>query len=490
MTETIPNQARTNGNERVADVIPLFDMPASQLPAPLRTVQHRGQMRMAERLVHEHSDELRYAHGLDWYVWTGTHWRVDESARHDRMAQLTIKAALREAADRHGPDADDLYKDARKCESASGLAGVLAIARTMLPIAIAHRELDAHPALLTTPGGTVDLKTGQMRPADRADLITKTTKATPRRPADVDTEWTRFLARILPDEDERAFVQRLLGSSLFGEVREHVMPIFTGTGANGKGTLRDAVKFALGDYAIEVDPAILMESKHERHGTFKMQLRGARLVFTSETDKNKQFAEATMKRLTGGDPIEANLMHRDPITFDPSHTLVMLTNHLPKVSGDDPAVWRRILVIPFDVVIPPDERDPGLKARFEACADEILMWLLEGWIDYSRRGGLDIPEVVRERTRKYQADSDVLARFLDERVYITKAGRIGARDLFTAWQQWCQASREEPGSEVVFAASMGARGYSKTVLRGRNFYTGMTLLSDDDEPGNSDEDRF
>ncbi|WP_234336632.1 DNA primase family protein, partial [Streptomyces graminis] len=187
-------------------------------------------------------------------------------------------------------------------------------------------------------------------------------------------EFEQFIERILPDPDVRAFVQRFFGYAMLGKVTEHVMPIFTGTGANGKGTLRDAVMSAMGDYAIEVDPAILMESKHERHGAFKMRLRGARMVFCSETEQGKRFAESTMKRLTGGDPIEANLMHKNPITFDPSHALVMLTNHLPAVSGDDPAVWRRILVVPFDVVIPPEDRDGGLPDRLKKAAPAVLAW--------------------------------------------------------------------------------------------------------------------
>ena len=111
-----------------------------------------------------------------------------------------------------------------------------------------------------------------------------------------------------------------------------------------------------------------MASKHTRHGTFKMQLRGRRLVFCSETERGRRFAEAGMKRLVGGDPIEANYMHKDPITFLPSHTLVMLTNHLPHGSGDDPAVWRHISVVPFDVVIPEDEQDPLLPSKLQAEA--------------------------------------------------------------------------------------------------------------------------
>src|SRR5690606_36113730 len=122
-----------------------------------------------------------------------------------------------------------------------------------------------------------------IKPNDRADLITKV--AGGAIGDEPNPEWEAFLQRILPDEDVRAFVQRLFGYAMLGKQTEHVMPILTGTGANGKGTLRDALTAAFGDCAIEVDPALLMESKHERHGAFKMRLRGARLAFCSETEK-------------------------------------------------------------------------------------------------------------------------------------------------------------------------------------------------------------
>src|SRR5581483_1079301 len=306
----------------------------------------------------------------------------------------------------------------RKSESASGLEGIVKIASARPPMSIASKELDADPYLFNMPTGTVNLLTREIHDCERDDLITKVAGAGLDGEDEAATdggaaEWEAFLKRILPAPEVRAFVQRLFGYAMLGEVREHVMPIFTGTGANGKGTLRDALMSAFGDYAIEVDPALLMESKHERHGAFKMRLRGARLAFCSETEKGRRFAEATMKRLVGGDPIEANYMHKNPITFDPSHTLIMLTNHLPKVSGDDPAVWRRILVVPFDVVIPEAERDGELPDRLRLASSEILAWTIEGWRDYQEQG-LNPPEAVRVRTQAYQAASDAMARFLDE----------------------------------------------------------------------------
>lgn len=447
-------------------------------------VRHSGQVRFAEAFVREHTDHLRFVHGLGWHLWTGSHWKADEERADIRAAMVTIKSALRTVDQLNPQDRDDLVKDVKKTETASGIEGMLKIAGALRPLSVASRNIDADPYLFNTPAGTVDLRTGDKRANDRADLITKAAGAPIGEKSS--EEWDQFIARILPDDDVRGFVQRLLGYGMLGKVTEHVMPIFHGDGANGKGTLRDAVMAAFGDYAIEVDPAILMESKHERHGAFKMRLRGARLVFCSETEKGRRFAEATMKRLVGGDPIEANLMHKNPITFDPSHLLIMMTNHLPNVSGDDPAVWRRIFVVPFDVVIPEAERDGNLPGRLKQAGPAILAWVYQGWLDYQDQG-LNPPEAVRARTLKYQQDSDVLARFLTERTMPTQTGTEMARDLFTAWSNWCRETREEPGTEKAFAESMEARGFPKKKTKMGMSYRGLMLLSDEDEPEPEDE---
>jgi putative DNA primase/helicase len=344
------------------------------------------------------------------------------------------------------------------------------------PITTAPTRLDADAHLFNTPAGTLDLNSGKLKEHDRADLITKvTTAGFADRPAPI---WTAFLERILPDPDVRAFIQRLMGVAMFGAVREQYLPIFTGTGANGKGVFRDALMHAFGDYGFEVDPAMLMQQHNARHGTFLMDLRGRRLVFCSETERGSRFAEAQMKRLTGGDPITANRMHKDPVKFDPSHTLVMITNQLPVVSGDDPAVWRRILVVPFDVTIPVEDRDPGLPEKLKAEADSVLSWAFQGWVEYQRIG-LAPPAAVRARTDAYRTDSDVLARFIDERCMLM--GQIKARDLFTEFSRWTRAAGEEPGTETSFGKQMAARSMPKQRTTSGFVYKGLMLAAGEED---------
>ncbi|WP_406127546.1 phage/plasmid primase, P4 family [Streptomyces sp. NBC_00989] len=436
-------------------------------------IAHRGHLGMAERFIRDHSDELRHVHGIGWYHWDGARWKVDDQRIDIEAAVATTKLALAAVVSMpKSPERDALYADARKTETAGGIEGMLKLAGAMPPISAPSRALDADPYLFNTPTGTVDLHAGSIKDNDPADMITKVSGAGVGD--QVNDEWETFLERILPNGDVRAFVQRLFGYAMLGKQTEHVMPIFTGTGANGKSTMAGAIGEAFGDYAIEVDPALLMESKHERHGAFKMRLRGARLAFCSETEKGRKFAEATMKRLVDGTPIEANLMHKNPIQFEPSHTLLMLTNHLPAVSGDDPAVWRRILVVPFDVVIPPEERDETLPERLKLAAPAVLAWAYAGWLDYQKQG-LNPPEAVRARTEEYQAASDVLGRYLDEWTIANPHSFVKARELFADWSEWCRKTGEQAGSEVAFAESMSHRGFAKKRSSGGQVYRGLML---------------
>lgn len=437
---------------------------------------HRKQMRFAQRFANAYADKFLFAHGGEWSEWTSTCWQECVDGAHVRATEALLKAAYAELGSLGKDDLKDLLSDIMVCSSAAGVRGILDLAKNFHPIAVPIGHLDANPYLFNTQSGTLNLATGLLQQHMPKDYITKSA-AGAFDPSATSEVWDAFLERVLPDVEVRSFVQRLIGYSLLGVVREHVMPIFIGVGANGKGTLRDAVMSAFGDYALEVDPEILMESKHARHLTFLMELRGRRLVFCSETEKGRKFAESTMKRLVGGDPIQANRMHRDPITFIPSHTLIMMTNHLPEVSGDDQAVWRRILVVPFDVVIPEAERDEQLPERLKEkdVRSAVLAWAYQGFLDYQQRG-LDAPEAVKVRTNEYQAESDPIGRFLRERTRPVIGAGVVATVLWEHWQVWCDEFGETTGTLTAFGRSMAARGVQKVKSHGQTMYKGLITI--------------
>jgi len=429
-------------------------------------VQHSGQVRMAQWLASTYQNKLLYVHGVGWHWWDGKRWAVDDVGEAKRaVIDVLRRAHVQAFSDKV------LQADIRKCESASGIAGVLSVAAALTQFAATVRDLDADPYLLNCANGTLDLHDLQLRAHDPADRLTKVTTAS-YQPGDVG-RWDEFLTRVLPDDQVRAYVQRTCGVSLLGRVVEHILPIWTGTGANGKSTAINAMCFAMGDYAMTAEPDLLLH-REGAHPTGQMDLMGRRLAVITETDQGRKFAEATMKRMTGGDRIKARLMRQDFVEFEPSHTPILVTNHLPAVSGDDPAVWRRITVVPFDVVIQESERDPDLPEQLQQCAEEVLAWCIAGWRAYQDHG-LDAPDAVKARTDEYKADSDAVGRFIADECVTTALMKATTSQLFEAWQQWRGREGVPEVSMRAFGSALDRHGYPVVASNGQRWRPGIGL---------------
>ncbi|RJT82205.1 hypothetical protein D6T63_05650 [Arthrobacter cheniae] len=431
---------------------PTTDRTATDTAATPDT-RHRGQVRIAYRVQDAYAGRLLHVHGIGWHHWDGKRWAEDTGGYAKRAVMDTLRQAL---ADSLG-DAD-LRTDVRKCESAAGLAGVLDIAAALEPFAATVADLDADPWLLNVANGTLDLRTMELQDHNPQDRITKVTQAAYRADTAGPT-WDAFLARVLPDNDIRAYLQSYVGVGLAGKVLEHKLAIATGSGRNGKGVFYQALGAALGDYAAVAEPDLFMH-RDNAHPTGEMDLRGRRWIVVSESDEGRKLAEATVKRLTGGDKLKARRMRQDFVEFVPSHTALLVTNHLPRVSGDDAAIWARLRVVPFDVVIPPEEQDPRLPEHLELELDAVLSWAITGWRRYQDNGGLTEPAAVTNATDHYRADNDALGRFIEE-CCDTGPGYTGFTEaLHRAWTDWAALDGAKPLSARALGQALEARGYT------------------------------
>jgi putative DNA primase/helicase len=450
-------------------------MCSPQVPAGTRVgEQHHGQPRMAYRLAEQYAGRLMHVHGLGWHVWDGSRWVEDQHGDSTRAVLDVLRTAAAESVGAPGGKA--LLHDMSVCDSAAGVAGVLSIASSLQPFSRTVADLDADPYLLNVANGTLDLRTMCLRPHDPADRITKITRAAWRPDAHNGTRWQEFLTRVLPDVEVRTFLQRVAGVGLLGKVIEHVLPILTGTGANGKTTLYGALGYALGDYAIVAEPDLFMH-RDGAHPTGEMDLRGRRWVVISENDKERRLAEATMKRLTGGDPIRARRMHKDFVEFTPSHTVALVTNFLPKVS-DDPAVWRRIRVVPFTVTIPATEQDKHLEERLQLDADTVLAWAVDGYRQYIE-SGLGDPAAVTAATGNYRRESDAITRFIAECCLTGPLYFVAAGDLYARWSKWATGENTDTMNPKAFGMALDRLGYQADHTRTGRLRRGLALLADD-----------
>jgi putative DNA primase/helicase len=237
-----------------------------------------------------------------------------------------------------------------------------------------------------------------------------------------------------------------------------------------------------GDYARPVDPGLLID-RGDVHPTGVASLFGLRLAVTHETDAGRRLAEGTVKRLTGGDKITARRMREDFWDFDPSHSIVMHTNHKPIVRGTDEGIWRRLRFIPFGVVVPGDEQDKDLPDKLRLEADGILEWLIAGYRAW-QRDGLHEPTQVTAATSAFRGESDMLGLFLEECCMINAGphAAVQSSTLFAAWVDWCKRENVDPGTQTAFSREMTDRGHDKEKDGlGHMVWRGIDLYRDGDD---------
>jgi putative DNA primase/helicase len=434
----------------------------------------------AKRLIAVFGDRLRYVPEWGpsgrWLVWDGKRWARDSTGQAPRWMKVIARRLTTQAlAIQDSTERKAALHTARRGESSASIRGALTLASTEREAVVTPDGLDADPFLLNCVNGVLDLRTGHLMPHDPDLLLTKMTRAA-YRPHVQGAEWDKFLTRVQPDPEMRAYLARLTGQGLEGRSTAHILPIFNGVGANGKTTYIGAVGAALGDYADAADPELLTARTFDAHPTGVADLFGLRLAILHETDKGRRLAEATVKRLTGGDRLKARRMREDFWSFDPSHTFLMLTNHKPVISGTDEGIWRRIKLVPWEVVIPERERDEDLADKLTLELDAVLTFLVRGYQDW-HSNGLGDPEQVTAATAAYRAESDALGQFLDQRC-LAGHGTVSSSELFAAWSKWCAEEGEDAGNATSFATMLQNKGFDNYTSSGRRRWRGLGLAAE------------
>lgn len=450
-------------------------------PHPAPSTLERSEDGHAHQLISAYGDLIRYCHERGrWLVWNSTRWTWQPPGGGEVREYAKTVARAFDQSD------NGALAHKKKCLSSAGISGCLKQAETDPRVIVSISDLDADPWTLNTPAGTVDLRTGQLHAPDPAALCTKTTLVGPATTPD--PAWAQFLADTFGDDhDTRDYVQRLVGLTLIGQVREQLLAFLHGLGANGKSTLAETLMHALGvgetGYAIAAAAEMLMIRKHTEHPAELAQLAGARMVVCSELDDGQRFAEARIKQLTGRDSINARFLYGQPFTFAPSHTIWLLGNHRPQARTGGMAFWRRVKLIEFPNVVPPERRDPALGDKLNAAAGTVLAWAIRGALDY-QNGGIREPGSVTEAVASYAADQDTVGRFVTEACH--RAGsdliRVTASELRDSYEAWCRDVGEEPASAKRLGQELRDRfDVGEHRSNGRRYYTRICLLSIDDE---------
>lgn len=426
---------------------------------------HMTDLGNARRLVDLHGKDLRYCHPWSqWLVWDGCRFRPDDTGEIYRLAQHTVAMMYQDAGRLTDEDKRKaLATHAMRSESAGRLEAMISLAQSDYRVAITPDKLDRNPWLLNCPNGTIDLRTGIMRDADRADLITKLT-ASPCAPLDAASapRWEDFIFRVLNDRVPLlAFVHRALGYAITGSTSEQVIFILHGSGANGKSTLLDCVLNILGDYACYTPASSLQVQRGESIPNDLARLKGHRVVAAMEMDEGRRLAEALVKQMTGREKITARFMRGEWFEFSPEFTVFLATNHRPEIRGTDHAIWRRIRLVPFNVTIPPEEQDRELPEKLMEEAPAILAWLVKGALIWQEEGLGNSPEV-DEATAEFRAEQDGIGEFMASKVEFQAGSVTTSAELFGAYKSWCEEANEKMLTRKQFAYRVSERGVSKS----------------------------
>lgn len=483
----------------------------------------RNDIGNGERLLARFGDDLVDVTDHGWHVFTGKRWELSigrqggPGAEVLRFAHATAKAIADEAetialeAPEDPADPDDKTPAAIALRSTrrsvlqraadhykfgitSGNQGKI---EGMLKTASPYRrrtpaDLDRDPLLFNCQNGTLHLVAGddlELRPHDRKHLITQVSPVAYDPNASCPL-FHKFLERVHPDLDQQRCLQIWAGYNLSGLTNEQVLMIHYGLGANGKGVFLSALNYVFGDYASTVSIETFMQQRNGRGGSEATpdlaRLPGKRLAIASEPDAGARLAESVVKVATGGGKMNARRLFEGQFEFDPIFKLNIDTNVRPGIRGQDEGIWRRVLLLPWTVRIPTDERDRNLPRKLQAEAAGILNWILDGWRLY-RESGLFIPETVKAATDDYRTESDPVRQFVAARLEPAPSERVSAGQVYDAYVIWSRANALEPMSGNAFGRAMTAAGIRREVI-GITFYMDHILRPQDPEESPPPED--
>lgn len=439
---------------------------------------------LAERFRDQNAGRARYCHAKEeWLIFDGQRLLTDLSGEAERLAKATARSIWEEASRSNSAEKRaKLGEFARRSEQRRSLEAMLSLAKSEPGIAVSPRDLDSNAWALNVENGLLDLKTLTLAPHSPEHLVTKLAPVV-YGPQAVAPVWERFLARILPSLEIRAFFQRWFGSCLTGIVRDDLLLVACGVGANGKTCLFETLAGVLGDYCLTARTETLIDDSRANPNAPApdvLRLQGARLALINEFPEGQRLAENRAKQLTGGDRLAARGIHsRHTIEFEPSHKLAIRTNHRPVVRGTDLGIWRRIALVPFAVVIPEEEQLPRdqLLAQLAQERPGILGWALDGLRAW-QESGIAPPREVKVATQSYREDLDLLGQFLKERT-VEGHGEVSAKDLYAAFTAWCQEAGERSiPTQTSLGTKLGERGFEKRKSgAGTIVWTGLSLVS-------------
>jgi putative DNA primase/helicase len=435
----------------------------------------------AQQFLEAYRDRVRFCPDTEGWL----HYRSECGWANDKtnatynhlleFARRLYETGLDEA--KHTEDQKLFLKELSKIKDKRRLDPALALSSKDPSIIVRALELDHQPHLIGCANGILNVVNGQFETFNPESLITRRINVRFDRNAEAPT-WDRFIEKVQPDPQMRSFLQRLIGSALFGAVRDHFLPFHYGTGANGKSTALEGILQLFGDYGAKLTDSLVYKNRNGSQPHLELAgLFGARLTLGEENAAGGQLNEALLKAITGGDRVKGRFHYSEFVEAAPTYKVHLVGNHKPAIAGTDEGIWRRFLLIPWPVLIPPEERDPKLRERIAFESAGVLNWLLEGCIQWDKIG-LQIPDLCKGATADFRQESDDLADFIAEHLEKDLEGYCLKSEVYESYKRWSDTNRIKPMTKRLLGSALQERGFkagrTSTATRDRS-WTGWRL---------------
>jgi P4 family phage/plasmid primase-like protien len=442
------------------------------------------EMGNAERVLLAHKENILWVSGSNgnsagmFFVWTGQRWEEDTAAKVPGMVKSVLRGLntlVRAAVDQRY-DSKNVEKVVAFWKQSEQEFMVRDVVKLIRPdVAIDRGKFDADPLLFNVQNGTLDLRTGEFRDAEREDYMTKVANVMFDKAAEC-PQWEKFLIETVKgDEEMLRYLRQCAGICLTGETRHHLFFIVLGPGGTGKTTFQETLKFVWGDYCCGVDPNSLAAGKAEmaRARPDLAKLPGVRLAFANESRAGLRLDEGLLKSLVGGDTVTARQLYQAEFDFVPQYKLWLRTNERPVFDGADTGMQRRVRLILFDHIV--EHKDSELPRRLRGEASGVLNWALTGLKDY-QQNGLKEPESVLRASREYTDSLDIIKQFFMDCIETAPTYEEEAGLLYGRYEIWCEREHHRAYGNRRFAAELETRGFRKLHTRKGKVWVGLRVV--------------
>ena len=454
----------------------LFDNQEETKEYPIRSYDDTGN---ADRFIDRYGNLYKYSYIANkFYIYDGMKWKVDDKGSIRKLIDEMIES-IKDEKILHSEDVTEeearevfqkYYKKTRGTQAKKNIMNELMHRRPATP-----DEFDKDDMLLNVANGYIDLTSRELYKHDINRMfsqIANTDYSEKMQPA----VWLDFLNDIFAGgKAVIRYIQKALGYSLTGSTREQIMFILFGKGRNGKSIFVEVISEILGDYSNNMQAKSLMVKKNDNINTDIARLSKARFVTSSEPNEGFRFDEGLIKQLTGGDKVTARFLYAEEFEYTPKFKIWVSTNHKPIIRGTDDGIWRRLVLIPFDVQIPEEKVDKDLKYKLLREAPAILNWMAEGAYMWMQEG-LAMPEKLKEASKDYRNEMDVIEQFIEDECKRVDDGKEKANELYELYKQWANNNGNYKMSNKDFGIKMKEKFKYKKTNSGM-FYFGLKIPS-------------